>query len=186
MISIVCVIFILYLLQRYFQESQSKPSSSLIRPSVKTLQKKTSDHLARTATLGKPFIYVLSNLLLQGKGAIIFPVLAQVFILTGPFILAGPCPSNRLAFRIVAGAWSLAAFIFVQAYTSTLSTYVLTPINNPLVNSPYEIPERKDVHLLIKKGGSTDLFLSASFSTFEFSLTSDLFADYLSLFQSII
>ena len=26
----------------------------------------------------------------------------------------------------------------------------ITTINNPLVNSPYEIPERKDVHLLIK------------------------------------
>ncbi|EFX87004.1 hypothetical protein DAPPUDRAFT_235850 [Daphnia pulex] len=104
-ISIVCVIFILYLLQRYFQENQLKTSSSLTRPRVKTLQTKA-----------------------QGD--------------------AGPCPSNRLPFRIVAGAWSLAAFIFVQAYTSTLSTYVLTPINNPLVNSPYEIPEMKDVQLL--------------------------------------
>ena len=64
--------------------------------------------------------------------------------------LGGPCTSNRFSFRLVAGAWSLAAFIFVQAYNSTLLTYVLTTINNPLVNSPYEMPERKDVHLLIK------------------------------------
>lgn len=76
--------------------------------------------------------------------------------------IGGPCTSNRLSFRFVAGAWSLTAFIFVQAYNSTLLTYVLTPINNPLINSPYDIPERKDVHLLIKKGGSTDIFLSAS------------------------
>ena len=76
--------------------------------------------------------------------------------------LGGPCTSNRFSFRLVAGAWSLAAFIFVQAYNSTLLNCVLTPINNPLVNSPSKIPERKDVHLLIKKGGSTDIFLSAS------------------------
>lgn len=70
-ISISCVIFILYLLQRYFQENQLKTSSSLTRPNrVKTLQTKAQgdgSHLACTATLGKHFIYVLSNLLLQGN-----------------------------------------------------------------------------------------------------------------------
>jgi ionotropic glutamate receptor len=67
-----------------------------------------------------------------------------------------------LSFRLVAGDWILAAFILVQAYNSTLFTYLVTPIKNPLINSPYDIPERKDVHLLIRKGGSTDNFLSAS------------------------
>lgn len=173
MISIACVIFVLYLLQRYFQDrNQSKPSSSPTRPTIKTLQAKTQgdgNHLARTATLGKHFIYVLSNLLLQGNEKMICPTLnsSREKLMTLITVeIAGPCPSNRLPFRIVAGAWSVAAFIFVQAYTSTLSTYVLTPINNPLVNSPYEIPERKDVQLLVRKGGVTDYYLSASFSTF--------------------
>jgi hypothetical protein len=70
-ISIACVIFILYLLQRYFQENQLKTSSSLTRPRIENLQTKTQEgdgnHLACTATLGKHLIYVLSNLLLQGN-----------------------------------------------------------------------------------------------------------------------
>jgi hypothetical protein len=42
------------------------------------------------------------------------------------FIKGGPCRSKRLPYRLVAGVWTLAAFIFVQAYTSTLFTYVVT------------------------------------------------------------
>ncbi len=76
--------------------------------------------------------------------------------------IGGQCTSNRLSFRLVAGAWILAAFILVQAFNATLFTYLVTPIKNSLINSPYDIPERKDVHLLIRKGGSTDNFLSAS------------------------
>jgi len=157
-ISIFCVILVLHLLQRYFQKSPFKSSSTLNRPSVQTAQT-----LAGTATLGKQYLYVLGNLLSQGSRSNISNITIEMYYFQNLIETAGPCASNHLPFRIVAGAWSLAAFIFVQAYTSTLSTYVLTPINNPLINSPYEIPERKDIHLLIKKGGSTDTFLSASF-----------------------
>lgn len=48
------------------------------------------------------------------------------------------CESNRLSLRLVAGVWCLAAFVFVQAYMSTLITYVVTPINFPLINSAWQ------------------------------------------------
>nr|CAH0103843.1 unnamed protein product [Daphnia galeata] len=96
--------------------------------------------LSHKKRYARQYLYVLGNLLSQG----------------------GPCTSNRFSFRLVAGAWSVAAFILIQAYNSTLFPYVMTPINNPLINSPDEIPERNDVHLLIKRGGSTDIVLSAS------------------------
>lgn len=56
----------------------------------------------------------------------------------------------------MAAVWSLAAFIFVQAYTSTLITYVVTPINLPLVKSVYDLVEKTDVNVLVRKGGVID------------------------------
>jgi hypothetical protein len=58
-------------------------------------------------------------------------------------ILGVRCESNRLSLRLVAGVWCLAAFVFVQAYMSTLITYMVTPINFPLINSAYDIPGKK-------------------------------------------
>lgn len=74
----------------------------------------------------------------------------------------GPCTSKRLSFRLVAGVWSLAAFIFVQAYTSTLFTYVVTPVNPPLVKSAYDLADKNDVNVLIRKAGIIDTLVSAS------------------------
>jgi hypothetical protein len=75
-----------------------------------------------------------------------------------------PDPSNRLSFRLVAGVWSLAAFIFVQAYTSTLITYVVTPVNPPLVSSAYDLVDKKDINVLVRKSGAIDTMFSASIS----------------------
>ncbi|EFX87008.1 hypothetical protein DAPPUDRAFT_235855 [Daphnia pulex] len=74
------------------------------------------------------YLYVFGNLMSQG----------------------GPCTSKRLPFRIVAGVWCLAAFVFVQAYNSTLFTFLVTPMKHSLINSPYDIPERQEVQLLAK------------------------------------
>ena len=67
--------------------------------------------------------------------------------------------NSRLPFRIVAGVWVLAAFVFVQAYQSTLITYVMNPIKLPLINSAYDIAESKDIHLLMKKEGTLQALL---------------------------
>jgi hypothetical protein len=70
--------------------------------------------------------------------------------------------SKRLSFRLVAGVWCLAAFIIVQAYTSILFTYVVTPVNLPLVNSVYDIIEQSDVQLFLAKGMPLEIFISVS------------------------
>jgi hypothetical protein len=70
--------------------------------------------------------------------------------------------SKRLSIRLVAGVWCLAAFIFVQAYSSILFTYVVTPVNLPLVNSVYDIVDRNDIRLFLNKGMALDVFTSVS------------------------
>jgi hypothetical protein len=74
-----------------------------------------------------------------------------------------------LPFRIVAGVWTLAAFVFVHAYNSTLFTYLVTPMKHSLINSPYDIPESKEVRLLVKKGSPMDTALSASLAVNSFN-----------------
>ena len=74
-------------------------------------------------------------------------------------ILGGPCTENRLSFRIVAGVWALAAFVFVQAYQSLLITYVIAPIKSPLINSAYDVADSTSVNLLIRRGGTIDSVL---------------------------
>ncbi|EFX87007.1 hypothetical protein DAPPUDRAFT_312495 [Daphnia pulex] len=103
--------------------------------------------LAHKERTGKQYLYVFGNLMSQG----------------------GPCSSKRLPFRIVAGIWTLAAFIFVQAYNSTLFTYLVTPMKHSLINSPYDIPESKEVRLLVKKGSPMDTALSIKNNTNEFN-----------------
>ena len=72
------------------------------------------------------------------------------------------CTSKRLPIRLVAGVWCVASFIFVQAYNSTLFTYVVTPVNPPLVKSAYDLADKKDVNVLIRKSGIIDYLVSAS------------------------
>ncbi|XP_046640837.1 ionotropic receptor 93a-like isoform X2 [Daphnia pulicaria] len=86
----------------------------------------------------KHYVYVFGNLLSQG----------------------GPCPSKHLSFRLVAGVWCLAAFIFVQAYTSILFTYIVTPVNHPLINSVYDIVEHSDIQLLVRKASTLNRYIS--------------------------
>jgi hypothetical protein len=78
-------------------------------------------------------------------------------------MIGGPCTSNRLPFRLVAGVWTLAAFIFVQAYTSTLFTYVVAPVNHPLINSLYDIADNPEIHLLVKNEGTPDRYFTVRF-----------------------
>jgi hypothetical protein len=74
-----------------------------------------------------------------------------------------------LPFRLVAGVWTLAAFIFVQAYTSTLFTYVVAPVNHPLIDSLYDIADNPEIHLLVKNEGTPDRYFTVRFE-YVFSL----------------
>ena len=54
----------------------------------------------------------------------------------------------------MAGVWVLAAFVLVQAYLSTLFTYIVVPITSPLINSAYDIAESKDITLIASREGT--------------------------------
>jgi hypothetical protein len=63
---------------------------------------------------------------------------------------------------LVAGVWTVVAFFFVQAYTSTLFTYIVMPVNRPLITSVYDIPDNPDLNVFIEMAGIPDILLSAS------------------------
>ncbi|XP_046641263.1 ionotropic receptor 93a-like [Daphnia pulicaria] len=71
----------------------------------------------------------------------------------------GSCTSKRLSFRLVAGVWTLAAFIFLQAYNSTLFTYVMAPVNHPLIDSMHGVAESTDINLLFRYGAALNAFV---------------------------
>ncbi|EFX87003.1 hypothetical protein DAPPUDRAFT_312492 [Daphnia pulex] len=133
-VSIVCVILALIVLQRNMASYRSSRQSRNPKDDEK------DDTGSPTATVhpGKQYIYVIASLLSQG----------------------GHCASNRLSYRLVAGVWCLAAFVFVQAYTSTLFTYVVTPVNPPLVKSAYDLADKEDVNVLVRKAGIIDILVS--------------------------
>ena len=61
---------------------------------------------------------------------------------------------------MVAGVWTLADFFFVQTYNSTLITYIITPVNVPLMSTVQDIVENPDIYVFIKKAGVSDTLLS--------------------------
>ncbi|XP_046448237.1 uncharacterized protein LOC124197028 isoform X2 [Daphnia pulex] len=161
-IAIICVITILNLLQRYLEyrsqfETGPNPKNLRKLPIVGDIRRPLNRRRRIVAMVGSLFVpsgislretrgqtgnqylYVFGNLLSQG----------------------GPCTSNRLPFRLVAGVWTLAAFIFVQAYTSTLFTYVVAPVNHPLIDSLYDIADNPEIHLLVKNEGTPDRYFTA-------------------------
>ncbi|XP_057365455.2 glutamate receptor ionotropic, delta-1-like [Daphnia carinata] len=140
-ISSVIVIVILFLIQRYLDNRVGLERDSTSNE---------GENANSTRVHGQPgsqYLYVLGNLLSQ----------------------SGPCTSRRLSFRLVAGVWTLAAFIFVQGYNSTLFTYVVAPVKLPLINSVYDIAESSDIVLLVKKAGTIDTLISESPNTSIFS-----------------
>ncbi|XP_046448046.1 ionotropic receptor 93a-like isoform X2 [Daphnia pulex] len=149
-VSIVCVIAVLNLIQHLEYRSAFITD---FRPNNKPLPKNyTNDDQLRPELVngkklqfkkwqtGKQYLYVFGNLLSQG----------------------GFCPSKWLPFRLVAGVWTLAAFFFVQSYTSTLFTYVVTPINPPLINSVNDIVDSGDINLLVRETGFLNTLLLAT------------------------
>ncbi|EFX82161.1 hypothetical protein DAPPUDRAFT_316759 [Daphnia pulex] len=136
-VSIVCVIAVLNLMQRYLEYR------SVIETPSRSNDNPPTEKIVNKGGTGKQYLYVFGNLLSQG----------------------GPCPSKRLPYRLVAGVWTLAAFIFVQAYTSTLFTYVVTPIHHPLINSVYDIINSNDINLLVKEEGFVNILLSTNNET---------------------
>ncbi len=160
-VSIACVITVLNLIQRYLEYRSG------FEMDFKNRSKEQPENLANDDQLRfkkwqteKQYLYVFGNLLSQGSEPPTIPRrhMSQVFC----FWLGGLCPSKRLPYRLVAGVWTLAAFFFVQSYTSTLFTYVVTPVNHPLINSIYDVLESKDINLIIRETGFINTLLVAS------------------------
>ncbi|XP_046448054.1 uncharacterized protein LOC124196853 isoform X2 [Daphnia pulex] len=138
-ISIVCVIAILNLIRRYLECRSTFCTGFRPNNEPQTRNLKTGgQHRAKKRQTGNEYLYVLGNLLSQGV----------------------VCPSKQLPYRLVASVWILAAFIFVQSYTSTLFTYVVTPISHPLVNSIYDVIGSSDINLIVRETGLINTLLS--------------------------
>nr|CAH0113369.1 unnamed protein product [Daphnia galeata] len=93
--DIVCVIAVLNLIKKYFDQPSNQETDAIELRNEKKTKTKIRNHN----------IYIFGMLLSQG----------------------GPCLSKRLQIRLVAGVWCLATFLFVQAYSSVLFTYVVAP-----------------------------------------------------------
>ncbi|XP_046642731.1 ionotropic receptor 21a-like [Daphnia pulicaria] len=132
-LSIAFVIAVLNLIQRYPEYA----IETIVRQNEKTNQTGGRLRVTKWQT-GKQYLFVFGNLLSQG----------------------GFCPSKWLPYRLVTGVWTLAAFFFVQAYTSTLITYVVTPVHQPLITSAYDIAERSEIQLFVRKAGTPDAIIS--------------------------
>ena len=85
-------------------------------------------------------------------------------------LLGDPCKHKSLSFRIVAGTWVLAAFVFVQAYQSILFSYIISPITLPLINSVGDLAESKDINFLVRRGGTFEYFFKVYRNNIHFIL----------------
>ena len=141
-ISVVCVIFVFILMQRWVNRENTNSGAN----------RNENERVGNPA-----YIYIYGLLLSQGSIMIHFLVSS----LNKPaYVIGGPCKWVRLPFRFVAGAWALAAFVFVQAYASTLFMYLIVPYNPPLINSVYDIAKSTDINLMVKKSGTLDTLVS--------------------------
>ena len=52
--------------------------------------------------------------------------------------------------------WVLATLVLVQAYQSTLITYVIAPVTTPLINSVYDLAENTNINFVVRRGGTLE------------------------------
>lgn len=58
------------------------------------------------------------------------------------------------------GTWCLATFVLVQAYSSTLISFVTTPISTPLIKSLEELASKTNVYPVVRVNYAADVILS--------------------------
>jgi hypothetical protein len=57
---------------------------------------------------------------------------------------------------VLATVWCLAAFVFVNVYNSTLTSYLATSYNSPEVNSMEQLADNPNLKLITIKGSVAD------------------------------
>ncbi|KAK4012975.1 hypothetical protein OUZ56_025223 [Daphnia magna] len=156
-ISVITIIFFLKLTDRSpFAMSQT----SEVSPSPTQQTEKADeicDHSSSTQTKKEPwnmYLYVFGMLLSQVTTSTKFrQTSSDISLTTLTSSKRGSCIRKHWSSRLVAGVWSLATFVFVQAYTSTLFTYIVTPSTAPLlVESVYDVVNKPHIQLVIERG----------------------------------
>ena len=61
-------------------------------------------------------------------------------------------PGRNVHFGILAAAWCSAAFIFVNVYCGTLTSYLAASYNRPDINSMYELGHSSKYQMVVLKG----------------------------------
>ena len=67
-----------------------------------------------------------------------------------------------MRFRLIAGAWCLAAAIVVNIYNSTLVSHLFVQKYYPLVRSMNDLIDQKDTHVAVRKSLGIDALISVS------------------------
>lgn len=89
--------------------------------------------------------------------------------------VGGRCTWNDVASRFLTGIWCISAFVIVQAYTSTLITYIITPTNFPLIDTAYDIAANPDIKILFEKDRAFDRLVSVSRHWYHIGLSKSIF-----------
>jgi ionotropic glutamate receptor len=63
--------------------------------------------------------------------------------------IGGSVPGSRLSFRILMGAWLLAAMVLVNSYSGTVVSYLTAPIMMPSINTLDDLAASEDVGILM-------------------------------------
>lgn len=69
---------------------------------------------------------------------------------------------KNLALRLGAAAWCLGSFVLIQAYSSTLISFITTPNRKPIVNSIYDIPNVPGLKITVFKNFAVDVLIMVS------------------------
>lgn len=127
-----------------------------------------------TNRANKLWLYVFGLLLSQGKSSCMqSPLnflcrLQQVdhcFDAFYDICVGGRLKSNRPHVRLVAGCWCLVTFVLVQAYSSTLISFMTTPTLTPLVKSPEDLASQTQINAVVRKYLGTEVVLLVRFLT---------------------
>ena len=60
-------------------------------------------------------------------------------------------PGRWLSIRILAGTWCLSCFVLITAYSSVLTSFIVSPNIKPIIDSVYDIPKVFGLQVLIDK-----------------------------------
>ena len=140
-ISIVVVSLTLFLIQKYY----NKYSRILGISQTPVVSK-----------LWNFFVYVVS-----GEGTLLFKFkFFEVFTRKNIFFLGDWTGWSQLSLRLVQGAWCLAAFVLVNAYCSTLISYLVSPKLMPVAKTYQDLATGypQNLKLLAEKNEVLALF----------------------------